>query len=107
MAKKFPTLPLVTILWHDHHSHDETWLTGEEAIMEMAEPVTVQSVGWLYRETKTSYVLVATYQEETDTCGQMMSILKSAVVRKIEIKAPRKPKESPASTLPTSPTKLS
>ena len=100
MAKKVPTLPLMTILWHDHHSHDETWLVGDEAVTEAAIPPVVQSVGWLYKETETSYVLVATYCEGDDSCGQMMSILKSAVVRKMEIKQPRKRKESPASISP-------
>jgi hypothetical protein len=73
-------LPLIVLAWADHSSCD-AWMKGEE-VAEVAVSPIIHSVGWLHHETKTTYVLAASLCEDDGDVGQMMSIIKSAVIKK-------------------------
>lgn len=88
MSKRKKHLPLMVILWRDHHSNDD-WITDDKDRQALLEPSLVHSVGWLHSESDDAYLLVSTLSEEDGSTKQHMNILKADVVNKRIIRQPK------------------
>ena len=84
------TLPLVVIQWNDHNSTDD-WYDHKGAI-EQATPMVMSTVGWLVHETDDIYQVASTFSHDDNNFSMMMNIVKSAVIKTINIPQPKKRK---------------
>ncbi len=82
------TLPLVVIQWNDHNSSD-VWVTHKTA-KEEATPMLMSTVGWLIHETDEIYTVASTYSHDDSNFSMIMNIVKTAVVKTINVPEPKK-----------------
>jgi hypothetical protein len=89
-AKAKPTMvpfELLLVEWRDHHSSHE-WLS-KQSVLEDCKPERCLSVGWLYKETDDSIVLVSCCDPsdpDKGDVGGIWTILKTCIVTRHTLK---------------------
>ena len=78
----------VLVVWKDHEDHTSAeWQTYEDADAQVRGRVAVvRSVGWVYHENREAVSLVSSLGP--DECSGVLRILKSAIVRRLDLEPP-------------------
>ena len=75
----------VLVIWRDHEDHTSAeWQTYEDANAQVrGRLAVVRSVGWVYHENREALSLVSSLGPEE--CSGVLRILKSAIVRRLDL----------------------
>ena len=92
--------PLLYVEWMDHFSAPSMdWASVTAAEENDIEPIVCRSVGWLVKEDRLHIYIMANFDGEpgndAESCFGGMTILKSAIVRKVPLKVISMKKRKP------------